>query len=213
VCGGGLIVDAGGKKRGRRPEYICHRHRANGSCSNALRLSVEEMNEAVLVAVEEHALTPEAIEHVITMTERDDVADHQTRLHRESKDVEKRIARLVAAIEAGGEAASLVSKLKELEARRTAIAAEASSLRPVPRLEPSIINNRLACVRATAQAGTVSSATRNESESGTEKLSFSNPITRPARSFMSTTSSPVSSQTYSSDRSVNQTVSVLPCLS
>jgi predicted nuclease of predicted toxin-antitoxin system len=60
------------------------------------------------------------------------------------------------------------------------------------------------------QAGSVSRATRNESVCGIEKFSFSKPMTRPDESFMSTTSSPVSSQTYSRDRSVNQTVSVLP---
>ena len=104
------------------PEYICHRHRTNGTCTNALRMPVADMNEAVLQAVEEHALTPEAIEQVIHLTERDDVADQQAALARERKDVEKRIARLVAAIETGGDAASLVAKLRELEARQRAIA-------------------------------------------------------------------------------------------
>ena len=60
VCGGGLIVETGGKKRGRIPEYICHRHRVNGSCTNALRMPVIDVNEAVLQAVEEHALSPHA---------------------------------------------------------------------------------------------------------------------------------------------------------
>ena len=53
------------------------------------------------------------------------------------------------------------------------------------------------------QAGAVSKATRTESDSGTKKLSFSKPITRPERSFISTTSSPVSSATCSSEGSVN----------
>jgi len=53
LCGGGLVVESGGKKRGRIPEYICHRHRANSSCTNALRVSVAEMNEAVLQAFED----------------------------------------------------------------------------------------------------------------------------------------------------------------
>ena len=65
-------------------------------------------------------------------------------------------------------------------------------------------------VRRPRQAGVVSNATCNDSECGIEKFSFSKPMTRPAASFMRTTSSPVSSQTYSRDRSVNQTVRVLP---
>jgi hypothetical protein len=38
-------------------------------------MPMAEMNEAVLQAVEEHALTPEAIEQVILLTQRDDVQD------------------------------------------------------------------------------------------------------------------------------------------
>ena len=36
------------------------------------------MNEAILSAVEEHALTPEAIEQVILLSERADVRDQQS---------------------------------------------------------------------------------------------------------------------------------------
>ena len=77
LCGGGLVVETSPRKRGRVPEYICYRHRANGACTNALRMPVEDMNEAVLQAVEEHALTPEAIEQVIHLSERDDVTELQ----------------------------------------------------------------------------------------------------------------------------------------
>ena len=40
-----------------------------------LHVPVAEMNEAVLSAVEEHALTPAAIEQVIQLTERDDAQE------------------------------------------------------------------------------------------------------------------------------------------
>jgi site-specific DNA recombinase len=159
VCGGGLVVETGGKKRGRIPEYICHRHRTNGGCTNALRMPVADMNEAVLQAVEEHALTPEAIESVIHLSERDDVAELQDKLARERKDIDKRIARLVTAIETGGDVASLVAKLRELEARRTAIDREGRDLRPVPRLAPAIIEHRLAEWRRLLRASTTQGRT------------------------------------------------------
>src|SRR5258708_35263635 len=126
----------------------------NGSCPNALRVSAVEMNEAVLQAIEEHALTPEAIERVIQVSEQDDVTLSQKMLERERKDIEKRIARLVAAIETGGDAASLVAKVRELEARRRAIDVEAASLRPVPRLAPAVIENRLTEWRRLLRAST-----------------------------------------------------------
>ena len=65
------------------------------------------------------------------------------RLVGERKDVEKRIARIVSAVEAGGDAPSLVAKLRDLEKRLKAIAGELSDLRPVPRLAPGVIENRL----------------------------------------------------------------------
>jgi hypothetical protein len=59
------------------------------------------MNEAVLQAVEEHALAPEAIELVISVSERDDVTDQKKTIDLERKDIAKHIARLTAAIETG----------------------------------------------------------------------------------------------------------------
>ncbi len=158
MCGGGLVVETSSRKRGRKPEYICYRHRANGACPNALRMPVEDMNEAVLQAVEEHALTPEAIEQVIHLSERDDVTELQGKLVRE-RDVEKRIARLVAAIETGADAASLVAKLRELEARRRGIDVEVTNLQPVARLAPAVIEDRLAEWRRLLRASTTQGRT------------------------------------------------------
>ena len=144
VCGGSLIVETSPRKRGRIPEYICYRHRHGGSCPNALRISVDEMNDAVLTAIEAHALTPEAVEHVIRLTERADLRTQQLVLEHERADVATRIKNLVAAIEHGGEVPSLVAKLRELEQRRLAITDELAGLRPVPRLEAVVLENRLA---------------------------------------------------------------------
>jgi hypothetical protein len=117
------------------------------------------VNEAVLQAVETHALTPEAIEQVIHLSERDDVTDLQDKLERERKDIEKRIARLVVAVETAGDVASLAVKLRELEARRAAIDIEAKSLQPIPRLPPAVIENRLAEWRRLLRASTTQGRT------------------------------------------------------
>ena len=69
--------------------------------------------------------------------------DQQDALKHEQQDIEQRLARLVAAIETGGEAASLVAKVRELEARRVAIAGELHSFVPVPRLRPEVVEGRL----------------------------------------------------------------------
>ena len=159
LCGGGLVVETSPRKRGRVPEYVCFRHRAHGTCTNTLRMNVAEMNEAVLQAAEEHALTPEAIDQVIRLSERDDVADARAKLTHEQKDIAKRIARLVSVIETGGDAASLVAKLRELEARQHAIVGEAAALLPVPRLAPAVIENRLAEWRRLPRSSTTQART------------------------------------------------------
>ena len=66
VCGGGPVVETSPRKRGRIPEYVCHRHRHSAACTNALRVSVDQVNEQILSSIEEHPLTPEALEQVIT---------------------------------------------------------------------------------------------------------------------------------------------------
>ncbi len=35
LCGGGLVVETSSRKNGRVAEYVCHRHRHNGTCTNA----------------------------------------------------------------------------------------------------------------------------------------------------------------------------------
>jgi site-specific DNA recombinase len=144
VCGGGLVVEHSNKGSHQYAYYTCHRHRHFSGCTNALRMPLEDMNEAVLRAIEEHALTPEAVEQIIRLTERDDAREQQEALSRERRDIEKRIGRLVAAVETAGDVASLAAKLRELEARRNAIDGELRGLHPVPRLAPAVIEDRLA---------------------------------------------------------------------
>ena len=95
-------------------------------------------------AIEEHALTREAVEAVIALTERDDQRERQALLVKEHAEVERRIARLIEVIERGGDARSLVAKVRELEAKRDTLARDVAALRPVPRLPEGVIESRLA---------------------------------------------------------------------
>jgi hypothetical protein len=159
-CGGGIIVEQSNNKKGRYKYYICHRHRINGKCSNNLRIPLLEMNEAVLQNIEEHALTPEAIEQVVLLSEREDAADQRTTLERQRAEVEKKIARLTAAIEGDdGELASLVGRIRELEGRRGELDEALRNLRPIPRLAPAVIDSRLAEWRRLLRASTTQAHT------------------------------------------------------
>jgi site-specific DNA recombinase len=146
VCGGGLVVETytQAKHKPRVPHYVCARRRANGKCANALRIPRDDMHEAVLQAIEAHALTPEAVEQVVRLSERDDLTDRKQTLDRERTDLERRIRNLLAAIESGTDTpAALTARLQELQDRLSAIMTELLSLRPVPRVAPAVIETRL----------------------------------------------------------------------
>ena len=143
-CGGGLVVEQSNNRKGRYSYYVCLRRWHHGTCTNRLRVPVSEMNEAILQAIEEHALTPEAVEYVVQATERDDVEDRELQLRREQENNDKRIKNLQAAIEVGGDAITLVARVHELEAQQCAIADELANLAPLPRLALVVINDRLA---------------------------------------------------------------------
>ena len=121
-------------------------------------MPVADVNEAVLQAVEEHALTPEAIELVIHLSEREDVRDQRVTLERERKDIEKRITRIVAAIETGA-AMSLVAKLRELEASRLPSMASWPRYGPSRDCPKSVLENRLAEWRRLLRASTTQART------------------------------------------------------
>ena len=175
VCGGGLVISTSSGPRGdafdldslprpgerARPArsepyryYVCARRRLNSSCVNTLRLPADLLEEAVLEAVEEHALTPEAVERVIRLTERDELAAQRDALAAEAADVDAKVARLVAAVESGGELAPLTARLRELQARRKVLADEMAGLRPVPRLAPRVVESRLEEWRRLLRAST-----------------------------------------------------------
>ena len=102
------------------------------------------MEDAVLTAIEDIALTPETVEAVLTAMQTNVSAAAVRSLERELKELDKRIARLTDAIVAGGEMTSLVAKLREMEARRVELVEEQEAQRPVPMPPRSMVEDRLA---------------------------------------------------------------------
>ena len=143
VCGGGLAVETSGRKDGRVAHSVCHRRRHYAACANVLRVRVEDLNEAVLHAIEEHALTPKAVEHVVQLTERDDVAERREELTRDRADVERRITTLLRALKNEGTARTIVERVRDLEQQRDALDADLTALQPVPRLPVRVVASRM----------------------------------------------------------------------
>ena len=106
-------------------------------------MPVDEMNETVLSAIEDHALTPEAVHSVIRLTERDDLRERQTALTNELASTESRVKRLVDLIESGDNVQPLLDRLRELEARRSAILVDLRDLQPLPQVRPEAVETQL----------------------------------------------------------------------
>ncbi len=91
---------------------------------------------------------------LVAVTERDDARELHESLGRERRDIEKRISRLLVAVETGGDVRSVTARLRQLETRRDAIDGELKGVQPIPRLAPAVIENRLAEWRRLLRAST-----------------------------------------------------------
>ena len=145
VCGGGLDLEAG--------RYRCSRRRRHGKhVCQGISIPAAEAEAAVLREVEEHVLTPEAVEEFLV---RIDAQQPKVRnVERELRDVKAREARLVALVEAGDAPRPIVARLRELGARRAALEAATEAQKPVKRPSRDVISSRLAHWRTQLRAST-----------------------------------------------------------
>jgi site-specific DNA recombinase len=146
VCHGGMVVERRPTTRGKPPvhELMCRSYRRGDGCTNSLRVPIALVDEAVLYAMEVHALTPEAIASVVRQADEraEEAASRTKTLEREKKSTLKQIDNLVDALASGG-SKSITSRIAELEARVAAIDREVASARPFPRLNPRAVRDRL----------------------------------------------------------------------
>ena len=92
-------------------------------CANFIRIEASVLEEAVLSAVEEHALTPEAIARVLAFAERDEIQEQRGILEAEQKEITRKLGNMVKAIAEGNSPGILLEAMRELENRQTEIAA------------------------------------------------------------------------------------------
>jgi recombinase-like zinc beta ribbon protein len=155
VCGSGLVAETYRRKgEPRTTHYTCAKRRANGSCSNGTRLPIETVDEAVLHAIEEHALTPAAVESVLLAAEHHNDADIAARLRNDISACDVKITRLVAAIEAGADTTAITGRLRDLEQHKIELTHQLADARPLPRLAPHAVETRLAEWRRLLRADT-----------------------------------------------------------
>ena len=146
-CGGSMVVCAGGGRRGY-VKYGCHRHKHNGTCDNKLMIRRDRLEEQLLDAIQQRILSPKILDSAINRCE-EEVRRRLVEMTRQGavvsveslqKDLEerkRRRAKLIEAIETAGDIASLVERLRDLEAEITRIHHAIENHRPL-RLEDAL---------------------------------------------------------------------------
>jgi site-specific DNA recombinase len=125
VCGGGFTI-AG------RHWYGCSSRRTKGTCSNRAHVHADILDARVLDGLREKLMTPEAFklfadEFRTALKQRREAAVARAAAEaRELKDIETRIGRYLAAIEAGADTPEVRARLRELSTRKAALTAEAA---------------------------------------------------------------------------------------
>lgn len=121
--------------------YVCSRARRKGTCTNRARLPIEKANADILDIVIDEALSPIVIDRIVEWTCRG--ADPSIPLREERQSVERAIANLTRAIEAGGALDVLIERLREQTARREAIDRELATLVDAALPDPEELRNAL----------------------------------------------------------------------
>ncbi|MFQ5803603.1 MAG: recombinase family protein [Candidatus Methylomirabilales bacterium] len=134
-CGGSLTARSRshGKRRAFFYHCLCNVQRGRAACSNDLAAPMEEVDQAVLTAVQADLLRPEVITAVLKEAlARLRPASDPTRQRRAVESsltrVKDELTRLAAAVAAGGNLPALLEAMKERERQRARIEQELTAL-------------------------------------------------------------------------------------
>ena len=141
VCGGSMVVCAGGGKRGY-VKYGCHQHKHNGTCDNKLMIRQDRLEEQLLDAFHQRILSPKILESAIKQCEeelRKRLAEMARQgalvsvesLTKDLEDKKRRRARIIEAIETAGDIGGLTERLRDLEGEIKRIQHAIDNHRPV----------------------------------------------------------------------------------
>ena len=132
VCGGGYTIIGADR-------YGCATRRGKGTCDNGHTITRQAIEARVLGGLKQRMLAPELVEEFVrafadecARADRDRAHD-EGKLHKERLAVERSLAGILKAIEAGAWNETLRSRLTELELRKSEIDRElATAAAPVP---------------------------------------------------------------------------------
>lgn len=133
-CRGSIYVRSRSHGSRRAFHYACQRHYMGGGCGERLLIPLEDLDRAVLGAIERDVMQPaiitKAVERALQQLQRDreEAPDRREDLVKEMGGIEVELARFAQAIAAGGSLPTLMSAIQEREARLQKVRAELALL-------------------------------------------------------------------------------------
>jgi site-specific DNA recombinase len=130
-CGGGYSIVG-------RDRYGCAAHRSKGTCANALLVGRHELEDRVLSGLKERLMAPELVADFIDAFNAE-MGNLAASAERESlvvktalKDIERKIATIISAIEDGKYTPSLMTRLVALEQEKAQAETRLRTSKPAP---------------------------------------------------------------------------------
>lgn len=135
-CGGGIFVRSRPHGSQRKFFYCCHVHRFRGpeACPEHLTLPIEDVDRAVLQAIEQDVLNAAVVTRALEIAIRqirdsqEDPDRRREQLLKELRTTETELARFTQAIAAGGAVETIVAAMKEREAKRATLQTQVAML-------------------------------------------------------------------------------------
>jgi site-specific DNA recombinase len=126
-CGGGM-VSIGNHKRTARLQ--CGTHKESGSCTNSRKVNRDAIEAAVFAGLKDELANPIAITEYLKVYNEErrrlarEAGDQVSKLTRRNAEVSRELERLIDAVTQGVDLATLVPRIKALEAERSDIAGQ-----------------------------------------------------------------------------------------
>lgn len=135
-CGSGLMAHSVVASGDRRRYYVCtgFHNKGRAVCANGLPLPMPQADDAVLSRIRRYVLAPEVVEGALAdalaalRPNADAVEAQRAALRTQLHAVNEETERLVAALAAGGQMASLIAALRQREDARTALERQLTTL-------------------------------------------------------------------------------------
>ena len=154
VCGGSLVITSGRSRRGYR-RYGCSQHFYRGTCTNAVQIRKDWLEEKLLAGLQDAVLQSDSVTYAVGEFCRQlkdaggNLSREMERVIEQKRKVQAELSRLVTAVADGGHSPSLIGAIEQRERELQNFDEQLNACGPeLQRMQPAdvteFVTNRLA---------------------------------------------------------------------